>query len=112
VRIVNLTEFRLLPSGVVFMKYRPCIFDEISVKGETWEVDFLYTGLTNDIDCSGSVEEFDILSKAEGDSKFSISLDFDCESRDGMFDDDQLFAVYEQKDIDGLIEKLKTCKGA
>lgn len=110
-RILNLKEFRELPEGTVFMKYVPCCFEELSVKGETLDYDFWDSDIVTDILCSGSDEMIQILAKAEHDSSFSVDLDVDIEGRDGCFNEDQLFAVYEQKDIDGLIEKLKKCKG-
>ncbi len=110
-RILNLTEFRALPEGVVFMKYKPCFFGSLQEKGETWEGDFLSAEITEQVK-SGGTEELDlILDEAEKDSSYSITLDFESGGRDGLFDDEQLFAVYEQKDIDGLINTLKKCKG-
>jgi len=55
-RIVDLKEFRALPPGTVFMKYEPCVFERLSVKGKTLEADFLYADLTTEIYCSGSEE--------------------------------------------------------
>ena len=110
-KLLNLTQFRELPEGVVFMKYEPQIFGELSVKDETWDCDFLSGELAAEVKCSGSDEMFNILDVAENDSSYSIKLDLDVVGRDGCFEDRQLFAVYEQIDIDNLINKLKTCKG-
>ena len=38
---------------------------------------------------------------------WNIELDLDCCWRDWMFDDEQKFIVYDNKDIEKLIEKLK-----
>lgn len=111
-KILNLTEFRALPEGIVFMKYKPSFFESLQVKGETWEADFISAELTDNIECDSSEEEDLILAMAEKDSSYSIPLTVECGGRDGLFNDEQLFAVYEQKDIDQLIEKLKGCKGA
>lgn len=105
-RIVNLTEFRALPSGTLFMKYDPCVFEGLSVKGETWKSDFLYANITDEIECSGTTEMTDILFEAQRDNKVSIPMDFDCYGRDGCFHDGQLFAVYEKHDCTNLIEKI------
>lgn len=110
-RIINLKQFRESPKGTVFMKYVPCSFGELNMKGETWEYDFLLQNLVSEIKCESSNQESNILDKAENDNAYSVDLDLDCFSRDGCFEDDQLFAVYEQKDIDNLIQELKTCKG-
>jgi len=111
-RIVNLEEFRALPSGTVFRKYTPQMFQcELSIKGETWPVDFLVNYLTGNVECDKSEEEDVIFNNAEKDSKYSIPLEFDSYGRDGSFDEEQLFGVYEQKDLDGLINALKECRG-
>jgi len=112
-RIVNLEEFRLLPAGVVFMKFQPCVFeDSLLVKQDTMETDFTYQDITQGVDCVDSNDFCDILFAAEKDHSISVSLIVDLISRDGLFEKNQLFAVYEQKDIDRLIGKLKKCKGA
>ena len=110
-KIVNLEEFRAFPAGIVFMKYSPCVFGELSVKGKTWEYDFLTSDCCTEIESNDSSESSDILDAAEKDSSYSIKMDFDCFGRDGSFEDKQLFAVYEQADLDGLINTLSKCKG-
>lgn len=106
-RIVNLQQFRDMPEGTVFMKYTPQFFGELKIKGETWDCDFIYASITTEIECSGSEEWDEILDKAEKDSAYSIPMDFDCGGRDGLFDDEQLYAVYEEKDVIGLINALQ-----
>lgn len=41
----------------------------------------------------------------------TVELDFDCVGRDGKFNDNQLYAVFEQKEIDSFVNLLQTCKG-
>lgn len=94
-----------MPPGTVFAKYDPCIFGEIQVKGETWGNDFLTQYLVDAIDCSGSDELYRLLHDAEHNGT-ELDMDFDCGSRDGLFDDDQLFAVFSKKDLKGLIVRL------
>jgi hypothetical protein len=36
-----------------------------------------------------------------------IPLDFDCQGRDGLFDLDQLFAVWSDSDVEALITRLR-----
>ena len=110
-RIVELDEFRSLKPGTIFMKYSPQIFGELMVfQGVTGDVDFIYESLADEIECGGSTELFDLISAAEKDSRKSLPLDFHCTARDGMYESDQLFAVYEDKDIAGLISKLEECR--
>jgi hypothetical protein len=106
-RIVDLEEFRTMPNGTVYMKFQPDIFDELCVKGDTLESDFYCQNLTTDILASGSTEYSEILTQAVNDSNFNFSMDMYVLGRDGCFDEDQLFAVYEEPDLIALIEKLK-----
>ena len=105
-RIVNLEEFRGLPDGTLFMKYEPCNFGGLCVKIETLGSDFLFEAITDEIEASGSDELFDKLFAAEKDSTISLEMDFDATDRDGLYEADQLFAVYEKADLVGLINKL------
>lgn len=111
-KIIDLKTFLSLPNNTVFMKFNPMMFESLCVKQDSlMHNDFQYENITNEIDCSGSDEYMDILYNAISCNTVSIPMDFNCICRDGFFKEDQLFAVYEQKDIDNLIEKLKDCKG-
>lgn len=107
-KIVNLEEFRKLPEGTLFMKYEPCVFGELQCKGETWEHDFLCENVTYWPDCTGSDDFADKLQEAE-DHGTSVLLDFDSSGRDGFFENEQLFAVYERRDMEMLMDKLRRC---
>lgn len=108
-KIVNLEQFRKLPSNTLFAKYEPCVFREFCIKGETWEVDFLVTSdIPGSINASSSDEYSRKLNEAEINGT-SLAMDFETEGRDGCFEDNQLFAVWEKQDIEQLIERLKRC---
>ena len=107
-RIVNRATFLALPENTVFSKYKPCVFDEIAVKGETMGNDFVTQRVSDAIEAPNSCEFIDLLLRAEKTGE-SMKMDFDCGSRDGLFDAGQLFAVWEEADVRGLIELLKTC---
>jgi hypothetical protein len=109
-KILNLREFKKLPAGTLFMKYEPCVFYDLCVKGGTLDHDWFYESL----DCVDSTDYgnmAEILFKAF-EQGTSFKLDLDCTMRDGLFEDDQLFAVYEKSDVETLIDKLNRCKGA
>ena len=108
-KIVNLKTFRSMPEGTVFMKFEPCIFGSLCVKAGTMESDFVAASLTDEIDANDSVEMADKLFAAMQDPNLSIPVYFEAYSRDGMFEDDQMFAVYEKADIEGLVKKLSEC---
>tara|TARA_R110002096_G_scaffold66306_1_gene161358 strand:+ start:18245 stop:18589 length:345 start_codon:yes stop_codon:yes gene_type:complete len=107
--IVNLEEFKKLPEGALFMKYEPCCFEDLQAKGETLKHDFLSQNITYWPDCNGSDDFTRKLSESEAAGS-DILMDFDCTGRDGCFDNDQLFAVYDKRDIEMLINKLNRCK--
>jgi hypothetical protein len=105
-KIVNRETFLKMPAETVYSEYKPCAFDQVCIKGETTGNDFYVNYVTQTLDCKNSEEFVDILFAAEK-SGDSFPLDFDTEGRDGMFDDEQLFAVWDKQDIEGLIERLK-----
>jgi hypothetical protein len=107
-KIVNLETFRSLPRGTISMKYEPCVLGDIFAKGDTWENDFLLEYITNEIDAENDREEYDIFDNAEKNGT-SIKLNFNATMRDCCFNEKQLFAVWERKDVKGLIIKLKQC---
>ena len=115
-KLVRLDEFLEMPKGVVFMKYQPDMFYGLAIKGDSLDNgpeycgDFFYTDMIDSIKgCRMQVE--DLARDVEMGYDASFPLDFDGFCRDGCFEPGQLFAVYEKTDLDGLIDKLKTCVG-
>jgi hypothetical protein len=108
-RIVNRKEFLALPSGTVFQKFTPCVFGDLQIKGSNCGEDDFADLVIPEVDANSCSEMDAILHKAEEDSSFSFDLDFECYGRDGEFQQDQLFAVWERKDIEGLIGVLTKC---
>jgi len=108
-KIVDRKTFMSLPAGTLFMKYEPCVFEDLCVKADSIPNDFFYTQITHEIDTpNGGFEAIDALEKSLKDGT-SVPLDFDAVGRDGGFADGQLFAVYEKADVAGLIAKLQAC---
>ena len=97
-----------MPVGTLFMEYDQLVFGTLCAKGETLKHDFRYEDITKEIDCIDSWDRMEQLKDAQSKGA-SLYLDFDCLSRDGSFNNDQLFAVYEAKDVEMLIDKLKRC---
>lgn len=98
-RIVGLDEFLLLPPGAVFAKYRPQIFDELCVKGDSIHEsrDFLYRPLWEPYaENSGAL--CDSLTAAE-ERGAEVEIDTDCWQRDGLFEYGQLFAVFSREEV-------------
>ncbi len=109
-KIVNRAQFLALPPNTLFSKYNPCFFGELEIKGETWDHcnDFLSQQVACAIACTGSQDFADKLEDAQ-ELGVSLAMDFDCQGRDGCFDEDQLFAVWEPADVAALIERLTAC---
>lgn len=106
-RIINLNEFLSMPSGTVYCKYESFgNLGEICIKSDTRGVDWLYSELAN-FDSESSEDFFDKVSKAEKDSTFEIDNDPTTIQRDGMFEDDQMFAVFNLQDVHEMIEALR-----
>lgn len=108
-KIVNLEQFRKLPPNTLFAKYEPCVFWEFCIKGDTWEVDFLVShDIPGSIRASSSDEHSRLLHMAQETGK-SLVMDFETEGRDGCFEENQLFAVWEKRDIEQFIGRLNRC---
>lgn len=105
-KIVKLDQFLKLPPGTLFAKYVPCVFEELTIKGETLPAtkDFCYQDIIS-VDAGTCGDSADMLFLAEEGA--SINLDLNCQGRDGCFEPDQLFAVYERQDVEQLIGRLQ-----
>ena len=95
------------PIGTVFSYYEPMCFRELMIKQSDlagWETDFLYDNIIGALESKSSDEYYDKCSRME--SGESMPVDFEATSREGLFEEKQLFAVYEKKDVKKLIKKL------
>lgn len=98
-RIVTRKELLTLPVGTVFAEYEPCIVGDMRIKGENAGTnDWFYQEIDLALDCEDSGEMVELLDASEKTGK-SIPMDFDCQSRDGTFNDTQLYAIYEKQDV-------------
>ncbi|EDW9825595.1 hypothetical protein GTR05_004824 [Salmonella enterica] len=109
-RIVNREQFLLLPANTLFSKYKPMVFGDIAIKGDTTASggDYYYQAIADAVDSVSSDEMFKILVAATAHGH-EFNIDLDCESRDGFYDEDQLFAVWDKRDVEQLINRLKSC---
>ncbi len=110
-RIVNRDTFIALPSGTVFSKYEPCCFGAVKIKGASMVFDgggndFADQAINDAIECDSSEDFMAKLEDSRQTGK-SLAMDFDFQGRDGCYEDDQLFAAWEKKDVVALIERLK-----
>jgi hypothetical protein len=109
-KIVNLDQFLELPENTVFTKYKPCCFDDLCIKGESIMStgDFFFQQITDAIDCDDCGEFVDLLNDSEKKGT-SVNFVFNCQLRDGTFNEGQLFAVWEKADVKALIDRLQEC---
>jgi hypothetical protein len=114
-RIVDRKTFLAMPSGTVFSKYAPCYFEELQIKEDSYSgavgpdpIDFWSVGIASAIKHRGSDEFLANLTAMEKKG-LVIGMDFNSCTRDGCFDQDQLFAVWEIDDIYALITRLQQC---
>lgn len=107
-KIVNRETFLKMEGQVLFAKYESQIFGELAIKVETClgGRDFAYDSII-DFDSASCVEMSNMLFEAERDPGKSLTLDLHYTSRDGMYDQDQLFAVFEKRDVEQIINRLK-----
>lgn len=95
-RIVNRKTFLELPAGTVYCKGVRWAFDGLSIKGDSLENDWFYLDPAW-ASAHDSGEAIEILERS-----LEIGISFACEdaeSRDGRFDDDAVFMIFEKIDL-------------
>lgn len=102
-KIIDRKAFLALPAGVLYSKFNPYIFESFAIKGVSWEDcnDFLSLEIASAISVSSSEDYYEVLDDILEDGK-SVPVDLESFGRDGLFDDDQLFAVWEAGDLESL----------
>ena len=70
--------------------------------------------IVDSISCGGSGTNYEYFANQceKMEHGISVGMDFNTSGRDGLFNEDELFAVWEQADVDALIARLKLVKGA
>jgi hypothetical protein len=106
-KIIDRATFLEMPAGTLFQKYSPYVFEDLCIKGETttaagfFQVDLC--GLWP-ADCNDTNDFCDALDRMRAGA--ALPLDLETECRDGLFDNNQLFAVWEARDVEALIARL------
>lgn len=104
-KIINRSAFLSLPDETLFFKVSKFGYTELSIKGRTVGDDF-YVQSLKELNADESIIDTYYTS---AETKTSFNLDLDIQSRDGMFDKDQMFAIYEPVDVTQLINRLLRC---
>ena len=107
-QIVNLKTFLELPPGTVYAKYQPSFFGNLAIKGETIShgIDFWTVTIVDALDCNDFSKFINLLDRSEKEG-VHIAMDFDTMQRDGLFEKEQLFAVWHVEDLKQLISILQ-----
>jgi hypothetical protein len=102
-RIYRRTEFLKLPPGTVYAKGVPWAFEDLSFKGDTTGNDWWEHSPTW-VDAESSEEAFGRLNEMlEGGASYPMA---NSECRDGCFNDDAIFLVFERTDLEKLRELI------
>ena len=101
-KIYNRQDFLKLPPGVVYCSGRPYAFGTLSVKADTLGTnDFVRLGL-------GWIDSYDSGQAGERlDEMLATGASYpmdECYGRDGGFDDEEVFLVFEAADLRKLIQ--------
>ncbi|EKK7713488.1 hypothetical protein PO816_000328 [Cronobacter dublinensis] len=113
-RIVDRKTFLSLPPNTVYSishwTANTCStsITDLLIKGDTVANSDYYEQAIPDFDFEDIDEKFEAVERAIQEGK-SIRTDFRVETRNSMFDEEQMYAVWEREDIVGLIERLKEC---
>jgi len=104
-KIVDKETFLKLPSGVLFSFYQRIIFTDLCVKAETISEtsDFSFLSIVGNVESGSSEDFFEKCERAlEQGERLNLSFDMKDTIREGMFNPEQKFAVYEKEDLAGL----------
>ena len=113
-RIVDRQTFLSLPAGTLYFKYAPHAFGDLGIKDATiydadnQGIDWFYQSLDSIDDGADSTDRWEILHQAATTGS-RFAMNFDIQDRDGLFDEDQLFAVFELPDTINLIKRILRC---
>lgn len=106
-KIVDLATFRAMPSGTVFQKFTPNAFEGLQILESAEGPDFVATDLCEGLMSGDDWKEADNKIRDMHENGASHPVSFDNSSRDGMFDRDQMFAVWSPEDVEVLMRRLE-----
>lgn len=106
-RIVGLKEFLALPDETLYCKYRSLAnFGDLCIKMNSIDdIDFVYQNML-EIESDGGNDYTDKMFAAE-EQGVSLKLDLDCCGRDGMYDREAKFVVFDKVDVEAIIARLQ-----
>ena len=102
-KVVDRKTFLGLPEGTIYHKGKPWYFGNLSIKGESLSHDWFY--------CDPSWVDANDMGEAASrlEEMLAAGASYPCETnygRDGCFDEEELFLVYEHADLIWLREQI------
>lgn len=107
-RVYNRKDFMKLPEGVLYSSGKKWYFDSLYVKGDTLRPNDFTCRCLNWISAFDDSNQFDKLEKSLSDGT-SIQMQ-DAYGRDGGFDDEDIFLVFEKEDLEELERVIARAK--
>ncbi len=103
-KIYNRKDFLNLPLGIIFCKGIKWCFDSLCMKGDSCGNDFYYV----DQCCIDANNGGELVDRLEDSLINGTSYIINHNSaRDGLFNEEDIFLVYEKEDLEFLINVLK-----
>ena len=106
-RIVNRKEFLAIEGPVLFRKCDSYPDGDLCVKTSNMGNDFVYfevAGFESNFD--SDIETFKAIVEMLKDSSKSLPLEVEVTSRDGFFNEEEKYLIYEKEDVKLLIDSL------
>jgi hypothetical protein len=110
-KLLNREEFLKL-KDVLFCKYEPYNFDSLLIKGETGPFgDFYYKKLftLKELEEDDASQSYILAHQSFEESKEG-PIDLDSWYRDGLYDKDQLFVVFDKTEVINISNQLLSLK--
>ena len=108
-RIIRRPELmELVKKGdVIYSNIRDYNLEGLNIASYFSEVDFCTMNLLDELEINKWSERFDISDKALSDNNFHFELSMDYFGREGLYEDERYYAVYEKEDLERLIKRLQ-----
>ena len=102
-RVVSRADFLKLPPGTIYAKGKPWYFENISIKADSLPNDFVCLGLAW-VDAHDSGEaSYRLEEMLKAGASYPLDKVY---GRDGCFDDDDIFLVYERDDLAWIRDQI------
>ena len=106
-KILNKKEFLALPAGIIYSKYAPVgMFDGLYLKGESLENDWKYKSLISTVENPTADNDVNIYLLNIQELGATFRMDLECGERDGLYNTNEYFAVYDTTDVRELLMEL------